>query len=204
MFNRENKSVSFDLINYWNLKGAYHVYFRNAVNALHLDIDTNRQGWTWTDVVMDQLDNICLYICQRLPMCKSHFWAICRDNPSLYSHDTQYSINICDWSKHFYVHILHFWMSKEPLPYTRNLCKCTTSPFIYLFILVHNKNQLLKMSLYLKCMFQWLFFTVFDLDKGVELMHDTLNERCCSVKKIKCQKNCLIIYISSLLSWLSC
>lgn len=59
----------------------------------------------------------------------------------------------------------------------------------YLFIfLVHSKNQLLKMLLYLKCMFQWLFFTVFDLDKGVELMHDTLNERCWSVKKRKCQK----------------
>lgn len=60
----------------------------------------------------------------------------------------------------------------------------------YLFMfLVHSQNQLLKMLLYLKCcMFQWPFFTVFDLDKGVELMHDTLNERCCSVKKINVKK----------------
>lgn len=58
-----------------NVRGAYHVNFRYAVDALNLDVDTNRQRWTYkrSNVVKHQHPPqiVCLHIWQRLCFCRS-------------------------------------------------------------------------------------------------------------------------------------
>lgn len=84
---QQNKGDTVWWLDHRNPSSTYHIYFRYAVNAFHLDVNANGNSWTCKrpNLVIHRLYAtagshppwiICLPICQRLYMCKSHWWAI--------------------------------------------------------------------------------------------------------------------------------